>query len=35
LKHLADARVATQELQDWKPTHLGLIEDLDQGHHFT
>jgi nucleoside-diphosphate-sugar epimerase len=24
----------TQELLDWKPTHPGLIEDLDQGHYF-
>jgi len=24
----------TQELLGWKPTHPGLIEDLDQGHYF-
>jgi nucleoside-diphosphate-sugar epimerase len=24
----------TQELLDWKPTHAGLIEDLDEGHYF-
>jgi len=25
----------TQELMDWKPTHPGLIEDIEQGHYFT
>ena len=25
----------TQELLGWKPTHPGLIEDLDQGHYFS
>jgi nucleoside-diphosphate-sugar epimerase len=25
----------TQQLLDWKPTHPGLIADLDQGHYFT
>jgi nucleoside-diphosphate-sugar epimerase len=25
----------TQELLGWKPTHPGLIEDIDQGHYFT
>jgi nucleoside-diphosphate-sugar epimerase len=25
----------TQELLDWKPTHPGLIEDIEQGHYFT
>ena len=25
----------TQQLLDWKPTHPGLIADLDQGHCFT
>jgi nucleoside-diphosphate-sugar epimerase len=25
----------TQELLDWRPTHPGLIEDLDLGHYFT
>jgi nucleoside-diphosphate-sugar epimerase len=25
----------TQELMGWKPTHPGLIEDLEQGHYFT
>src|SRR6201996_624424 len=25
----------TQELLSWKPTHPGLIEDLDQGHYFS
>ena len=25
---------ATRELLDWQPTHLGLIEDLEQGHYF-
>ncbi len=24
----------TQELLDWKPTHPGLLDDLDQGHYF-
>jgi hypothetical protein len=24
----------TRELLDWKPIHPGLIEDLEQGHHF-
>jgi len=24
----------TQELLGWKPTHPGLIEDLDEGHYF-
>jgi len=24
----------TQELLDWKPTHPGLIEDIEQGHYF-
>jgi nucleoside-diphosphate-sugar epimerase len=24
----------TQQLLDWKPTHIGLIADLDQGHYF-
>jgi nucleoside-diphosphate-sugar epimerase len=24
----------TQELLDWRPTHPGLIEDLDEGHYF-
>jgi nucleoside-diphosphate-sugar epimerase len=27
--------VITQELLSWKPTHPGLIEDIDQGHYFT
>ena len=26
--------VITQELTGWKPTHAGLIDDLDQGHYF-
>ena len=25
----------TRGLLDWKPTHPGLVEDLDQGHYFT
>jgi nucleoside-diphosphate-sugar epimerase len=25
----------TQELLGWKPTHPGLLEDIDQGHYFT
>jgi nucleoside-diphosphate-sugar epimerase len=25
----------TQELLGWKPTHPGLIEDIDQGHYFS
>jgi nucleoside-diphosphate-sugar epimerase len=25
----------TQELLDWKPTHPGLVEDIEQGHYFT
>jgi nucleoside-diphosphate-sugar epimerase len=25
----------TQQLLDWKPTHPGLIADLDHGHYFT
>jgi nucleoside-diphosphate-sugar epimerase len=25
----------TQELLGWKPTHAGLIEDIEQGHYFT
>jgi nucleoside-diphosphate-sugar epimerase len=25
----------TQELLGWKPTHPGLIDDIDQGHYFT
>ena len=25
----------TQELMGWKPTHPGLIEDIEQGHYFT
>jgi nucleoside-diphosphate-sugar epimerase len=24
----------TQELLGWKPTHPGLIEDIEQGHYF-
>jgi nucleoside-diphosphate-sugar epimerase len=24
----------TQELLDWKPTHAGLLDDLEQGHYF-
>jgi len=24
----------TRELLDWEPTHIGLIEDLEQGHYF-
>ncbi|WP_089106006.1 hypothetical protein [Streptomyces hyaluromycini] len=24
----------TQELLGWKPTHAGLIEDIEQGHYF-
>ena len=24
----------TQELLDWRPTHLGLIDDLNEGHYF-
>jgi hypothetical protein len=24
----------TRELLDWKPTHPGLLADLDQGHYF-
>jgi nucleoside-diphosphate-sugar epimerase len=27
--------VITQELMGWKPTHPGLIEDIEQGHYFT
>jgi nucleoside-diphosphate-sugar epimerase len=26
--------IITQELLGWKPTHPGLIEDIDQGHYF-
>ena len=26
--------VITQELLGWKPTHAGLIEDIEQGHYF-
>jgi nucleoside-diphosphate-sugar epimerase len=32
-----DMRVSstlTRELLDWRPTHPGLLEDLDQGHYF-
>ena len=25
----------TQELLGWKPTHPGLIDDIEQGHYFT
>jgi nucleoside-diphosphate-sugar epimerase len=25
----------TQERLGWKPTHVGLIEDLEQGHYFS
>ena len=25
----------TQELLGWKPTHPGLIEDIEQGHYFS
>ncbi|MGD0880999.1 MAG: SDR family oxidoreductase [Acidimicrobiales bacterium] len=25
----------TRELLDWQPTHVGLIEDLDQGHYYS
>jgi nucleoside-diphosphate-sugar epimerase len=25
----------TQELLGWKPTHPGLIEDIDEGHYFS
>ena len=25
---------ATQELLGWHPTHLGLIDDLNEGHYF-
>lgn len=25
----------TQQLLDWRPTHPGLIDDIDQGHYFT
>ncbi len=28
------ASTITQELLGWKPTHPGLIEDIDQGHYF-
>jgi hypothetical protein len=24
----------TQELLAWQPTHIGLIEDMEQGHYF-
>jgi hypothetical protein len=24
----------TQQLLDWKPTHAGLLEDLETGQHF-
>jgi hypothetical protein len=24
----------TRSLLDWEPTHLGLIDDLEKGHHF-
>ena len=24
----------TQELLGWKPTHPGLIEDIEEGHYF-
>ena len=25
----------TQQLVDWHPVEIGLIDDLDQGHYFT
>ena len=28
------AGTITQELLGWKPTHPGLIEDIEQGHYF-
>jgi nucleoside-diphosphate-sugar epimerase len=27
--------IITQELLGWKPTHPGLIADIDQGHYFS
>ena len=24
----------TRDLLEWEPTHVGLIEDLDQGHYY-
>ena len=32
---MAASSTITQELLGWKPTHPGLIEDIDQGHYFT
>jgi hypothetical protein len=32
---MAAVSTITQELLGWKPTHPGLIEDIDQGHYFT
>jgi hypothetical protein len=25
----------TRELLGWEPTHVGLIEDIDEGHYFS
>jgi nucleoside-diphosphate-sugar epimerase len=30
----AASSTLTQELLGWKPTHPGLIEDIEQGHYF-
>src|ERR1700761_387627 len=32
---MAASSALTQELMGWKPTHPGLIEDIDKGHYFT
>jgi nucleoside-diphosphate-sugar epimerase len=31
---MAASSTITQELMGWKPTHPGLIEDIEQGHYF-
>jgi hypothetical protein len=28
------ASTITQDLLGWQPTHPGLIEDIEEGHHF-
>jgi hypothetical protein len=32
---MAASSAITQDLPGWKPTHPGLIEDIEQGHYFS
>jgi hypothetical protein len=34
LNDMPPSSAITQELLGWKPSHPGLIEDIEQGHYF-